>query len=187
MFTLSLHLCHFWFSPWDILGELRGLGWNQSICLFFSPTANFLIQSNIYYGISFFQVTSEPGVKAGERICRALRHFHEHAVGVEGGKTASHWCPQFSSWIVWVWHITRQRDYCTDRTEVSLNYLDGPATSQGRRTRKSWCLSERRKTKSTGALSPLPRVCAVGVRHGCELLYACQNVYIHKIQYHTRK
>lgn len=63
MFTLSLHLCHFWFSPWDILGELRGLGWNQSICLFFFPQLlifSFKVTSTMeYFFSSDFRARSE--------------------------------------------------------------------------------------------------------------------------------
>lgn len=109
-------------------------------------------------------MSAEPGVKAGERICGALRHFHERVVGVDGGKAASHWCPQLSSWNVWVYGTLHGKGIIeTDRTEVSLNYLDGPATSQGRRMRKCWCLGERGKTKSTGGQGDS----AQGVRWRC--------------------
>lgn len=109
--------CLLWVFCSVISGFLPGTFWGTQgtgmelarLSFFFSPTANFLIQGNTYCGNFCFAknksrtvVSAEPGVTAGERLCRPLQRFDEHGVGVEGRKAASHQCPQVSSWNVWV-------------------------------------------------------------------------------------
>lgn len=165
-----------WVSISVIFGFVPGTFWGNSGDLdgtspfvFFFPQLlifSFKVTSTMEY--FFFKWLQSQEWKL-ERGCAELCTFPwaERAVGVEAGKAASHCCPQLSPWIVWVWHITRQRDYCTDRTEVSLNYLDGPATSQGRRSERAgvWVRGGRRSQQGHSPRCPgcALEVCSMGV------------------------
>lgn len=110
MFTLTLHLCHFWVSPWDILGELRGLGWNQSICL---PLPQLLIFSfKVTSTMDFFSSECRARSESWREDMRSFATFPWACRWCGGGKSSLTLVPtvEFLECMS-IWHITWQRDY----------------------------------------------------------------------------
>lgn len=184
--------CLLWLSISVIFGFLPGTFWGNSGDLdgtspfVFIPPQLLIFSFKVTPTMDFFSSECRARSESWREDMRSFATFPWACRWCGGRKSSLTLLPtvEFLDCMS-VWHITWQRDYCDRRNwgqpKLSRWACDTTRKKDAKELVSGW---EEEDKINRGTV---PRVCAVGVRHGYELLYACQYVYTHKIHYHTRK